>query len=241
MNVGKSTEITPKPPALDRLGTKICLSAVSIIICVAALFCVAGRGDWLAGWAYVGLLTFGQSTSALFTWRKNPELLRRRATIGKGTKRWDKICLGLFGLTYLAAVLAGAVDAGRYGPSTMPGWLWVPGAALYVAFLLLLTWSMAVNPYFEKTVRIQEDRGHRVIDSGPYRIVRHPGYVATILGFILSTPLLLGSWWALVPALMAVACLVVRTFLEDRTLRKELPGYEDYARRVRWRLMPGVW
>ena len=226
---------------MNSLGAKICLGVVSIVISVAVLFFAAGRVNWLAGWAYVGLLTFGQTISALYLWRKNPELLKRRATIGKGTKTWDKICLAFFGLTYLATVLVGAVDAGRYGPSTMPGWLWLSGAALYVVFLLLLTWSMAVNPHFEKTVRIQEDRGHRVIDSGPYRIVRHPGYVAAILGFILSTPLLLGSWWALIPAVGAVGCLVVRTILEDRTLRKELPGYDDYTRRVRWRLIPGLW
>jgi protein-S-isoprenylcysteine O-methyltransferase Ste14 len=120
-------------------------------------------------------------------------------------------------------------------------WYWPVGAALYGFFALLITWAMAVNPHFEKTVRIQRELGHQVIDSGPYRIVRHPGYVGTVFGFLLSPPLLLGSWWAFVPALGAVALVIIRTVLEERTLRSELPGYEDYARRVRYRLIPGIW
>ena len=99
---------------------------------------------------------------------------------------------------------------------------------------------MGENPFFEKTVRIQSDRGHRVVDIGPYRLVRHPGYLG-FFGWILSTPLLLGSWWAFVPALLSIAGIVVRTALEDRTLKAELPGYADYAKRTRYRLVPGIW
>jgi len=99
---------------------------------------------------------------------------------------------------------------------------------------------MGVNPFFEKTVRIQSERGHRVIDTGPYSFVRHPGYLG-FAGWILSTPLLLGSWWALIPAILSTVCLVVRTALEDRTLRMELAGYEEYIHRVRYRLVPGIW
>ena len=122
---------------------------------------------------------------------------------------------------------------------TIGGWLL--GLGLYVCFLVVLTWCMVVNPHFEKSVRIQEDRGHKVIDRGPYGMVRHPGYVATMLGFIFATPLLLGSWWAFIPAFVTVVCLVARTALEDRTLLDELPGYAAYARRVRYRLVPGIW
>ena len=100
---------------------------------------------------------------------------------------------------------------------------------------------MVVNPHFEKTVRIQIDRDHRVIDSGPYAIVRHPGYAAMIPGYLLPAPLLLGSWWAFLPAVSCSLWLVLRTVLEDRTLLRELSGYEDYAGRVRYRLWPGLW
>jgi protein-S-isoprenylcysteine O-methyltransferase Ste14 len=104
----------------------------------------------------------------------------------------------------------------------------------------MLTWSMVVNPFFEKTVRIQTDRGHHVIDTGPYAYVRHPGYVG-FTGWMISAPLLLDSSWAFVPALLAVVGIAIRTALEDRTLRAELPGYAEYAARVRFRLIPGVW
>ena len=100
---------------------------------------------------------------------------------------------------------------------------------------------MAVNPHFEKFVRIQTDRDHRVIDSGPYRIIRHPGYLAIIIGLLFSAPYLLGSLWAFAPAMLAAGCLIVRTVLEERTLRSELPGYEAYCRRVPKRLLPGIW
>jgi protein-S-isoprenylcysteine O-methyltransferase Ste14 len=112
--------------------------------------------------------------------------------------------------------------------------------AIFVPGWALAIWSMVVNPFFEKTVRIQTDHGHRVIDTGPYAYVRHPGYVGFV-GWILSTPLLLASAWAFVPALLAVVGLVIRTALEDRTLHAELPGYAEYAARVRFRLIPGVW
>ena len=105
----------------------------------------------------------------------------------------------------------------------------------------LVTWAMLVNTHFEKTVRLQTDRAHRVVDVGPYRFVRHPGYLATIGGFILSVPLVLRSAWSFAPACAAVAALVLRTWLEDRFLERELAGYADYARRVKYRLMRGVW
>ena len=122
----------------------------------------------------------------------------------------------------------------------MPPWAWLPGIAVWLAGNVLFTWAMGVNPFFEKTVRIQTERGHRVIDTGPYAFVRHPGYLG-FFGWALATRLLLGSGWAMVPALLTVAGLVVRTALEDRTLQAELAGYAEYAQRVRFRLVPGLW
>lgn len=230
-----------KRPALrDGLAFKLIAGILSVVIFITVLFLIAGRFDWIRGWAYVGLFALGQSASTFYIWRKDPELLTRRGKTGEGTKTWDKILLGLFGLTYLGIMITAALDV-RYGWTEMSLWLWPAGFALYAFFLAVITWAMNVNTFFEKTVRIQADRGHRVIDSGPYRIVRHPGYAVTIPGFILSSPLLLGSWWSFVPAFVSAACLVIRTALEDRTLRRELAGYEDYARQVRFRLLPGVW
>ena len=205
-----------------------------------SLFLLVGRLNWVRGWAFLGLLIVGPTINGLYLWRKNPELMRRRGQIGKGTKTWDMVFLGLFGLTYLAIPIVAALDT-RHHWSEMPLWLWPIGAVLFAFFIGVITWSMAVNPHFEKTVRIQRDRNHRVIESGPYRIIRHPGYIATLLGLVLATPLLLGSWWAFIPAILAMLCLILRTGLEDRTLRKELAGYEAYTRKVHYRLLPGLW
>jgi protein-S-isoprenylcysteine O-methyltransferase Ste14 len=168
----------------------------------------------------------------------NPDHKRRHQLRLRAT--WDKIWLAVFSPVFAAVYVVAGLDAGRFGWSEMPTWLWPVGLALFLPGTLLFSWSMGVNPFFEKTVRIQTERGHRVIDTGPYRFVRHPGY-SGFLGWILSAPLLLGSWWAFLPSVLSIAALVVRTALEDRTLREELPGYTDYAARIRYRLIPKVW
>ena len=211
-----------------------------ITLVLIGIFWLAGGLDWFRGWVFIGLLIFGQTLSTLYIGRKDPELLRRRAEIGQGTKTWDFVLLALFGLTYLASLVVAAFDA-HYHWSKMTVWLWLIGAGLHMFFVVVITWAMAVNTHFEKTVRIQSDRHHRVIESGPYRIVRHPGYIATILGLVLATPLLLGSWWAFIPAILAMVCLLLRTVLEERTLVQELSGYEDYTKKVHYRLLPGIW
>ena len=222
------------------MSAKIVMGSVIVVLFVGLLFLIAGRFNWTRGWAYIGLLSCGQSVSCLYVRRKDAEVLRRRGRIGRGTKTWDKFVLGLFATAYLAEIVVAAVDE-RYTWSTMSGWFWLLGTIMYIFYLFMLTWAMSVNTHFEKTVRIQHDREHRVIDSGPYRIIRHPGYLGTILGFVLATPLLLGSWWAFAPAVAAAAFMVVRTALEDRTLQRELEGYKAYTQNVRCRLLPGVW
>ena len=134
--------------------------------------------------------------------------------------------------------LSAAVN--KLGDRDLLWWVCVLGYVLLVAGLAGMTWAESVSKFFEPTVRIQTDRGHRVIDTGPYAIVRHPGYVAACVLFM-GMPLSLGSFWALVPAAVSCLLLVVRTVLEDKTLRNELVGYEEYTQRVRYRLVPGVW
>ena len=158
----------------------------------------------------------------------------------KGTKPWDKLWFVFFTQAFIAIYVVAGFDTVRYEWSTMPLWLWLPGLAIWLPGNALFTWAMGVNPFFEKTVRIQTERGHHVIDTGPYRFVRHPGYLG-FFGWCLSTPLLLGSWWSLLPALLSIAALAIRTLLEDRTLHEELTGYRDYASRVRYRLIPESW
>jgi protein-S-isoprenylcysteine O-methyltransferase Ste14 len=205
----------------------------------ALLFVPAGRLDWSLAWLYLGLLLAYVAASWACLVRWNPELIEHRLHVGPGTKTWDKLWAALFTPLLLAVYVVAGLEA-RDGAASLPLALWPLGLLLFVAGAALLTGSMVVNPFFEKTVRIQTERGHRVIDTGPYAIVRHPGYVG-FLGWILGTPLLLGSAWALVPALLSLAGVVVRTALEDRTLRAELEGYEAYTQKVRFRLLPGVW
>jgi protein-S-isoprenylcysteine O-methyltransferase Ste14 len=207
---------------------------------VAILFGPAGRLDWAAGWAYLALLVATVFVNYRCLKRWNPELIDRRLHLGDGTKTWDKWWAGIFSPLYLSVYVVAGLDAVRFGWSSPPAWLWPLGLAVFLPGSALLIASMVVNPFFEKTVRIQTERGHRVIDTGSYAFVRHPGYVG-FLAWIVSAPLLLGSVWAWVPALLGVVGVVVRTALEDRTLRRELTGYDEYARRVPFRLIPGVW
>jgi protein-S-isoprenylcysteine O-methyltransferase Ste14 len=184
----------------------------------ALLFLPAGRLDWVAAWLYLGIVTANGAVNYAYLSRRNPELIRHRMRFGKGTKTWDKLWAGAFTPVFMSVYVVAGLDAVRFGWSAMPLWLWPLGLVLFLPGTTLFTW----------------------IDTGPYRLVRHPGYLG-FLGWILSAPMLLGSWWAFVPAALSLVGLVVRTALEDRTLRQELPGYAGYAARVRFRLIPGFW
>jgi protein-S-isoprenylcysteine O-methyltransferase Ste14 len=140
----------------------------------------------------------------------------------------------------LAIVPVGALDDGRFHWSRMSWWFVGFGYLLLITGTAITAWAQAVNRFFEPGVRIQTERGHHVVDTGPYRIVRHPGYFAACLLFA-GIALALGSWWALVPEGLAALLIVIRTEWEDRTLHAGLAGYEAYAQRVRFRLIPGVW
>jgi protein-S-isoprenylcysteine O-methyltransferase Ste14 len=213
--------------------------AAMVVVIVGLVFVLARRLGWTLGWIYVGIVvaTLAINLACLLRW--NPKLIRRRMRLGKFTKTWDKVWAVLFGLVMIAIYVVAVIEA-RDGVSSALGAAWLLGLAIFVLGWTLVTWSMVVNPFFEKTVRIQTDHGHRVIETGPYAYVRHPGYVG-FTGWLFSTPLLLASTWAFVPALFAVIGFVIRTALEDRMLHAELPGYAEYATRVRFRLVPGVW
>jgi protein-S-isoprenylcysteine O-methyltransferase Ste14 len=211
-----------------------------LILYIWLLFFIAGRWDWWEGWIYVGVLAFGYTCQILYNYFTNPDTMRHRGEFGEGTKDWDKVMLALFGLSFVAIPVVGAFDSGRYLWASMPEWLIYVGSILFIIHICLFAWAVKANTFFEKTVRIQKERDHHVVDSGPYRFVRHPGYASNILGMI-GMPLILGSWWAFVPAGLATLFLLIRTVLEDRVLREELTGYEEYAGRVRRKLIPGIW
>lgn len=222
-------------------GFQVSLALAGLLMTFGLLlFVPAGRMDWPAGWLYVVLMTATTMINYMYLRRNNPELIAHRMRIGKGTKRWDMVWLASFTPLLMSVYIVAGLEAGNSETLSLSLTWWLFGFVLFAIGMALVTWSMGENPFFEKTVRIQVERAHRVIDSGPYAMVRHPGYTG-FLGWISATPLLLGSWWSIVPALLCVLAVVVRTHLEDMTLKGELKGYTDYSNRVGYRLIPGVW
>ena len=210
---------------------------VQFLILAAILFIASGRLDWVWAWAYLGV---GVGIVAINALVLPPELIAERGQTKEDTKSWDKV-LGILLITpTLGTLIVAGLDK-RFGWS-LPLAVVVHLVALifYALAQGLFTWAMASNKFFSGTVRIQKERGHTVASGGPYRYVRHPGYVGYIASWI-ATSLALGSLWALIPAGLVMGLMVVRTALEDKTLQAELDGYKDYAARVRYRLLPGVW
>jgi len=207
----------------------------------AAVFGSAGRIDWVRGWICVITYILAMSTAAALIKLKNPALLEARAHWRhKDTKSFDKVFLALYlPLIFVQPALAG-LDAVRFRWSSMPFATVYAGIALYAIAAAIIGWTMTVNPFAESTVRIQTDRGHKTVTAGPYRIVRHPMYVGTISMYI-GAPLIFGSLWALAVGGVIAALFIWRTAMEDRTLRRELPGYEQFAAVTRYRLLPGIW
>jgi protein-S-isoprenylcysteine O-methyltransferase Ste14 len=226
---------------LDPSGVKWIVDAsLGLLLGYVLLFVAAGRLDWVNAWVYVGLTAAYQVASTAVLVRKNPEVLNERGKLVKrGTKPFDRVYVAVYLPTAYAIVVVSGLDA-RYAWSGMPSWLSATGVSLVIPAFVIGTWAMAVNPFFECTVRIQDDRGQRVIRAGPYGVVRHPGYLALVISTS-AYPLILGSWWAFLPAGLLILVVLARTGLEDRTLMRELPGYEEYAAETRYRLLPPVW
>lgn len=213
---------------------------LSIVGMAVALFWSAGRIDWWAAWAAIAVWGVWFTEMDIIILRYNPDLMAERLAPPKGAKVWDRTLLSALRLTQLARCILAGLDQ-RYG--------WTAGFPLNaqiasIAVCLLssgfFTWAMASNIFFSQIVRIQTDRGHTVAKNGPYRYVRHPGYLGMIL-FELGLSILLDSWWALVAGGLCAILIIIRTALEDRALQAELNGYVDYAQHVRYRLLPGIW
>jgi len=213
---------------------------LSISIGCMLFFLGAGSLNIKRGWIYFIIAAIVVIISNIIVATKNPGLLDQRSKIRKGTKGWDKLWLFTFMLFFLYGMpfIAG-YDIGRLGNQ-------IGGISLYVglfSFLIsasLASWAMSVNKFFESTVRIQDDRGHYVISDGPYRFVRHPGYSAMIF-WAIGFPLSVGSKLALFVGIGMLLALALRTFFEDRTLHRELAGYVEYAKKVKYRLIPFIW
>lgn len=213
------------------------------VIVGLTLFIPAGTLNWPMGWALVGVYLVWTASTAILLIPKCPELLIERMSRRKDVKTWDTILMSIVGLATLAKHIVAGLDFGRGWTSSV----WQIPLALQIAALILAAlgyalgvWAMTANAYFSKIVRLQDDRGQTVATGGPYRYVRHPGYTGTVV-FELVTPIALGSLWALIPGVLTAILMVVRTALEDKTLQKELAGYQAYTKQTRYRLLPGVW
>ncbi len=213
-----------------------------LLIPLILMLCAWDLGWWQA-WVFSVLIFAAGLLGRALAERRHPGLLMERVNLDKFAegKRWDKILSPLMGVSISFPLMIVAGLDHRFGWSPVfPLWLNVLGLMLVALGYALAVWALVENRFFSSVVRIQVDRGHEVCDGGPYRIVRHPGYAGNILP-LPGVALALGSLWTFIPAALALIIAVTRTALEDRTLLEELPGYREYARRVRYRLLPGIY
>lgn len=218
-------------------GKSVAINAVTLAI----LLLVSGRPGWTGAWLFVALMFCVQFAVVFFVFRKDPGLMRERERRFQGTAPGDKwpTAVGVL-LAPIAMYVVAALGARFDWQPQVPPWLVAAGFLLCAAGALVTLRAMMANRFFSAAMRIQTDRGHMVVATGPYARVRHPGYLGMLI-FDLGAPLALASCWALIPAGVAGCCFALRTVREDRMLRAQLPGYAEYAARVRYRLLPGVW
>jgi len=204
------------------------------------IFLPAGTLAYWQGWVFVAAFGFAIVVFMLYGMLRDPNMLKERSQKAKNVKHWDTVILNIYTVFLVIMVVLAPLDGGRFHWSHVPLWVNLLGLGLMISSFALLLWVTVTNTYLSRYVRIQDDRGHQVVTSGPYRFVRHPMYASNIL-FFPSIPLLLGSWWALIPAIIIMGLFTLRTYLEDKTLHAELPGYKDYAQKTRYRMIPGIW
>jgi len=232
----------PLAKQVGRLLKRLAQVLIAVAALAAMLFLSSWRFDWVMAWVYVGTFAVGLTAMTVYQELGNPELAEERSelTPREGVQTWDVILSAVVRVSLLGSYVVAGLDM-RFGWKPE-----IPLAVQMVAFALgllgvgLIAWAMAANRYAVVYARIQQERGHAVATTGPYRFVRHPFYVGTIT-FSLMIPLALGSPWAVVSGGLAALLFVVKTAAEDRMLREGLAGYREYAERVRYRLVPGIW
>jgi len=206
------------------------------------LFVCGGELGWWQAWLYAVLIMAAGIGGRMWAEQRHPGLTAERQNMEslQNAKAWDKVLAPLMAvsLVYPMVIVAGLDHRYHWSPG-FPLWLIVTGFIVIALGYAFAAWAVAENRFFSTVVRIQTERGHRVCDSGPYRFVRHPGYAGNVLA-LFGIVLALSSLWTLIPAAVALIIAVIRTALEDRTLQEELPGYREYAERVRYRLFPGI-
>lgn len=215
-------------------------SFLILLVFVLITFVTAGRLDYWQGWVFNGLnILFILLTYVVLIDRK--DLIKERLKPGQGMKRWDRTYYAVTTPLFFVVLIVSILDATRFtwGP-TVPFAVILLGILLYCVGQIIVLWAKRTNRFFSSVVRIQSDRKQEVCSTGPYRFVRHPGYLGGLI-FSLGTPLMLGSYWGLVPMLLTIFLMFWRTSLEDATLKNELTGYKEYSNTVRYRIIPYLW
>jgi len=226
-----------------RLTPRLILQLLIVVLLIPLLpILISGRWSWWQAWVYAGISTLGFVLSRSLAARVHPDLLAERARFAEhqDAKEWDQVLARLMGLGSGLVPLAVGLEHRFGGAASYSVVVELVGLALILDGYILGTWALVANRYFSGMVRIQYDRGHRVVSQGPYQIIRHPGYLGALITY-LGTVLFLDGRWAFITVALLAAVTVIRTALEDQTLRQELDGYQDYAEKVRSRLIPGVW
>ena len=232
-------------PSQQMLSAKIWLSLiVRMTMFAIALLWPAGTWQWWEAWILIGLWAAFAVATIVFLIRNDPALLAERmksSPVQKGQKRWDKVLMLLMIIVGIGLYIIPGFDVVRYEWSeSLPLWLEILAMVLHVPGFVFIVWIMHENTYLSRVVKIDEERGHQVITTGPYALVRHPMYSAVIV-LVFAVPMALGSRFGLIPAVLMAVLMIVRTVFEDRTLHTELTGYPEYAKQTPYRLFPGIW
>lgn len=213
---------------------------IFLVVSSTILFLIAGDWHWSGGWWYLGLQIVNTTLKGFLLIAARPELQEKRKKLGEGTQKWDKVLSPLMAFSTLIISLVAALGFRLAGQWQVTLWLRILAVIIATGGYLLTLWSMRQNAFFEGSVRLQSDYNHQVVSDGPYRLVRHPGYLGLTL-YNCVLPLVMESAWGFVGVGYYLIILIWRIALEDRYLRENLFGYAEYAKKTRWRLVPGIW
>ncbi len=223
------------------MGKRLIPLAGTFALQAAALLMASGKTDWGAAWVYLGASLTGVAINIFILLGHRPETIVGRAKTEEEKRDWKSLAGGLFILFYfLALPLVAGLDE-RFGwTGSLDSRFHLDAIVVFLVGFALFSWALTSNPFFSAVVRIELERGHKIISGGPYRFVRHPGYTGILIQSI-TIPLVLESFWAYIPAALSAAFLIALTALEDRTLKQELEGYKEYVTRTPYRIFPGIW
>jgi protein-S-isoprenylcysteine O-methyltransferase Ste14 len=226
-----------RPDTGENILRRLMQVSITVIITLIILLVSAGIIKWIYAWIYTLASVLVIITNAYIF---PAELISERGRKKENVEKWDKIITGIIIIPWFTLYIIAGLDI-RFGWSPeLALWIHITALIAFISGNALVSWAMIANDYFSTKVRIQYDRGHTVSSGGPYRYIRHPGYLGMII-YLLSTPIILGSFWALIPAIVTVILFIIRTSFEDDTLKNKLEGYKEYAERVKYRLISGVW